>query len=427
MLAKNGIINKEEGRIIIKGLEGIKRDIEEGKLIIDDSSEDIHSFIEKELIKRIGPAGGKMHTARSRNDQVALDMRLYLRKEIKEIQSLIAGFLKTVLELSKKYIDIYIPGYTHLQRAQVVTLAHHLMAYYFMLKRDYQRLGDNLKRVNVLPLGAGALAGTTFPIDREYVASRLGFESVSENSIDAVSDRDYLLEFLSIAATIIIHLSRFSEEIILWSSSEFGFIELDDAYSTGSSIMPQKKNPDIAELCRGKTGRIFGNLIQLLTTMKGLPLAYNKDMQEDKEGVFDTIDNLKIILEIYPEMINTMKINKEKMLKACQKGFLNAIDLADYLAEKGIPFRTAHEIVGKAVLYCLNQGLELEEVPVKKWQELFPEQKDLFSPQLYSYLEMKNTLNKRRATGGAAPEETLRIIKKEAKWHQTKFKEDSKD
>ncbi len=416
MLVKTGIISAREGELILKGLDSIKEDIDNGKLNFDKSFEDIHSFVEKHLTDRIGPAGGKLHTARSRNDQVALDMRLYLRQEIKDIQDLLHNFLETLVDLGKLYIEVFMPGYTHLQRAQVVTLAHHLMAYYFMLKRDFERLTDNLKRVNVLPLGSGALAGTTFPINRQYVADKLGFAAVSNNSIDAVSDRDYLVEFLSIAATIIMHLSRLSEEIILWAGSEFNFIELDDAYSTGSSIMPQKKNPDIAELTRGKSGRVFGHLIQLLTTLKGLPLAYNKDMQEDKEGIFDTIDTLKVILQIYPDMLKTMKVNKERMYQSCRKGFLNATDLADYLALKGLPFRQAHEVVGRAVLYCLNEKLELEEVPVEKWQELFPELKDYFNQEIYYYLQIDNSVEKRNSSGGTAPTETIRIIAEEEKW-----------
>ncbi|MFY9497278.1 MAG: argininosuccinate lyase [Halanaerobiales bacterium] len=416
MLVKQGILEAEEGDIIKKGLETIEKEIEQGILSFDSTYEDIHSFVEGNLIAKIGPVGGKLHTGRSRNDQVALDIRLYLRDEIRNIQELLLYFMQDLLGLAEKYKDVYLPGYTHLQRAQVITLAHHLLAYYFKLKRDYERLTDNLKRVNVLPLGAGALAGTSYPLDREYVAERLAFDAVSENSLDAVSDRDFILEFHSIAATIIMHLSSFSEELILWSSNEFDFIELDDAYSTGSSIMPQKKNPDIAELVRGKTGRIYGNMLQLFTTLKGLPLAYNKDMQEDKEGLFDTIDTLKAILQIYPEMLKTMKVKKEKMYQACQKGFLNATDLADYLSKKGLPFRKAHEIVGQAVLYCLENQLELEELDYKQYQELFPGQKELFTADLNKYLAIKYTVENRKLTGGTAPEETERIIGKENKW-----------
>lgn len=416
MLARQGIISEKEAQEITDGLEKIEKAIKEGKLEFNSSFEDIHSFIEKYLTDLIGPTGGKLHTARSRNDQVALDIRLYLRDKIKEIKKLLLLFMKTITELSEEYIDVFLPGYTHLQRAQVITLPHHLMAYYFMLKRDFSRLSDNLKRVNVLPLGSGALAGTTFPIDREWVADKLDFDSVCLNSLDGVSDRDFIIEFLSIAATMIMHLSRLSEEIILWSSGEFNFIELDDAYATGSSIMPQKKNPDIAELVRGKTGRIYGHLMQLLTTLKGLPLAYNKDMQEDKEGLFDTIDNLEIILKIYPDMLKTMKVNKEKMKQAASSGFLNATDLADYLAKKGLPFREAHEIVGKAVLYGLKQGIELEEIPLEKWRELFPAKNNIFNKDMYHNLLIEKMLANRRSTGGTSPEETLNIINKEKIW-----------
>jgi len=416
MLGKQGILSIEEVDKILNGLKEIENDIDEGNLNFDQSSEDIHSFVEKNLIEKIGNTGGKLHTGRSRNDQVALDIRLYLREEIGLIHDLLSDFMNVLVKLAEKYIDVYLPGYTHLQRAQVVTLAHHLMAYYFMLKRDYERLNDNLKRVNVLPLGSGALAGTTYPLDREFVAEKLGFASISQNSLDGVSDRDFLIEFLSISSTIIMHLSRFSEEIILWSSSEFDFIELDDAYSTGSSIMPQKKNPDIAELVRGKTGRFFGHLIQLLTTLKGLPLAYNKDMQEDKEGLFDTIDTLKIILKIYPEMLDTMKVKEENMLDACQRGFLNATDLADYLAKKGLAFRKAHEVVGQAVVYCLENKRELEELTIDEYKKLFPEIKDLFNTDINQYLSLKYTVENRDIIGGPAPKEMKRVIAQEKEY-----------
>ncbi|MEJ6951796.1 argininosuccinate lyase [Natronospora cellulosivora (SeqCode)] len=413
MLAKQDIISQEEGQKIIKGLSDIEEDIDKGVLEFDQSSEDIHSFIEKNLIERIESVGGKLHTGRSRNDQIALDIRLYLREEINGLKDQLKKFMGILLDLGEKYTDIYMPGYTHLQRAQVITFSHHLMAYYFMLKRDLERLIDNYKRVNVLPLGSGALAATTYPLDREFVAEKLGFDSISQNSLDAVSDRDFVLEFLSIASTIIMHLSRLSEEIIIWSSSEFSFIELDDAYSTGSSIMPQKKNPDIAELVRGKTGRVYGHLIQLLTTLKGLPLAYNKDMQEDKEGLFDTVDNLKIILTIFPNMLKTMEINKEEMLKACTSGFLNATDLADYLVKKGLPFREAHEVVGKAVIHCLEEKKELEEIELEEWQRLFPEKEELFADDLEKYLNLKYTVENRSIIGGPAPIETKRVISQE--------------
>jgi len=420
MLGKQGILSIEEVDKILNGLKEIENDIDEGKLHFDQLSEDIHSFVEKNLIDKIGNTGGKLHTGRSRNDQVALDIRLYLREEIGLIQDLLSNFMNVLLRLAEKYIDVYLPGYTHLQRAQVITLAHHLMAYYFMLKRDYERLSDNLKRVNVLPLGSGALAGTTYPLDREFVAEKLDFASISQNSLDGVSDRDFVIEFLSISSTIIMHLSRLSEEIILWASSEFDFIELDDAYSTGSSIMPQKKNPDIAELVRGKTGRVFGHLIQLLTTLKGLPLAYNKDMQEDKEGLFDTIDTLKIILKIYPQMLETMKVKEENMLDACKSGFLNATDLADYLAKKGLAFRKAHEVVGKAVVYCLENNKELEELSIDEYKELFPEIKELFNKDINQYLSLKYTVENRDVVGGPAPKEIKRVIIQEQKYFESK-------
>ncbi|MFP4661980.1 MAG: argininosuccinate lyase [Halanaerobiales bacterium] len=416
MLVKQGIISEEEGTKIISGLKEIENEIDNGKLEFGEESEDIHSFVEKNLIEKIGSTGGKLHTGRSRNDQVALDIRLYLREEVKNIQDLLVRFMDVLIDLSGKYIDTYLPGYTHLQRAQVITLSHHLMAYYFMLKRDYQRLDDNMKRINVLPLGSGALAGTTYPLDREYCAEKLGFDCISQNSLDGVSDRDFVLEFLGISSTIIMHLSRLSEEIILWSSGEFDFIELDDAYSTGSSIMPQKKNPDIAELVRGKTGRVYGNLLQLLTTLKGLPLAYNKDMQEDKEGLFDTVDTLKVILKIYPEMLDTMKVKEDNMLQACKKGFLNATDLADYLAKNGLPFRKAHEVVGRAVVFCIENDMELEELSLEEYRRLFPEIRDLFKDNINKYLSIEYTVENRNVVGGPAPDETRKVIKQEQEW-----------
>ena len=421
MLARSGIIEQGEGQKIVEGLEQIKQALEAGELAFDQQDEDIHSFVENRLIELIGPLGGKLHTARSRNDQVALDLRLYLRDEIKELQNGLLNLLKTLLAMASVNLDVIMPGYTHLQRAQAVTLAHHLLAYYFMFKRDYQRLQDNLKRVNVLPLGSAALAGTSFPIDREWVAEELGFPALSLNSLDAVSDRDYLIEFLAVAATVVMHLSRLSEELILWASSEFNFIELDDAYATGSSIMPQKKNPDVAELTRGKSGRIYGHLLQLLTTLKGLPLAYNKDLQEDKEGVFDTVDTLKVILKIFPAMLATLKINKGEMAQAATKGFLNATDLADYLASKGLPFRQAHEVVGRAVLYSLEKGIELEMIPLASWHRLFPEIQDYISEDLAQHLLLKNTVYSRRSLGGTSPEENHRVIEKEKVWLDTEY------
>lgn len=422
MLARSGIIEQGEGEKIVEGLEQIKQALEAGELAFDrQQDEDIHSFVENRLIELIGPLGGKLHTARSRNDQVALDLRLYLRAEIKELQQGLLNLLKTLLALASVNLDVIMPGYTHLQRAQAVTLAHHLLAYYFMFKRDYQRWQDNLKRVNVLPLGSAALAGTGFPIDREWVAEELGFPALSLNSLDAVSDRDYLIEFLAVAATVVMHLSRLSEELILWASSEFNFIELDDAYATGSSIMPQKKNPDVAELTRGKSGRIYGHLLQLLTTLKGLPLAYNKDLQEDKEGVFDTVDTLQVILKIFPAMLATLKINKGEMAQAATKGFLNATDLADYLAGKGLPFRQAHAVVGRAVLYSLEKGIELEMIPLASWHRLFPELQDYFSEDLAQHLLLKNTVYSRRSLGGTSPEENRRVIEEEKVWLEAEY------
>lgn len=416
MLARTGIIEKKEMEEILRGLEKVEKKIEKGKIDFSYSLEDIHTVVEKNLIDEISSVGGKLHTARSRNDQVALDIRLYLRDVIGSIQELLLDFMQTLLKLAADYKDVILAGYTHLQRAQPITFGHHLLAYYFKLKRDYERYGDNLKRVNVLPLGSGALAGTSFPIDREWVAEELGFASVCQNSLDGVSDRDFLLEFLSIGSNVMMHLSRFSEEIILWSSSEFDFIELSDAYTTGSSIMPQKKNPDVAELVRGKTGRIYGHLIQLLTTLKGLPLAYNKDMQEDKEGVFDTVDTLKVVLKIFPEMLNSMQINKQKMKQAAGKGYTNATELANYLVQNDLPFRKAHEVVGKAVLYALKKEKELEDIAKEEWAELFPKLNDLFTEDIQDVLEIESCVNSSNVTGGPAEEEIERIVDNETQW-----------
>ncbi len=416
MLARCNIISGEESEKIISGLTEILNDIEQNGFSPETDDEDIHTYIEKNLVDKIGPVGGKLHTARSRNDQVALDMRLYMRKEIEDIMNLLINLLNTILKLSEKYNEIIMPGYTHLQRAQPITLGHHLLAYYFKFKRDYQRLQDNLKRVNVLPLGSGALAGTTFKINRNWVAEHLGFSSVCQNSLDGVSDRDYLVEFAGIAATIMMHLSRFSEELILWSSSEFAFIELSDSYTTGSSIMPQKKNPDVAELIRGKTGRVYGHLVQLLTTMKGLPLAYNKDMQEDKEGIFDTVSTLKIILKILPGMLKTMKTKDKNMLNQAKKGYTNATELANYLVKKGLTFRNSHKIVGKAVLYALEKNIELNEISLPEWKQLFPEYKDIFAEDISNNLDINYCVENADSTGGPAPAETLRIVQNEYKW-----------
>ena len=354
MLAKQGILTEEERDAILAGIEGILADVESGKLEITDEYEDIHSFVEAVLISRIGEPGKKLHTGRSRNDQVALDMKLYTRDETEAIDGLVRELLLVLLRLMKEHTETIMPGFTHLQKAQPITLAHHLGAYFEMFKRDRGRLGDILERMNYCPLGSGALAGTTYPLDREYTAELLGFAGPTQNSMDSVSDRDYLIELLSALSTIMMHLSRFSEEIIIWNTNEYQFVEIDDAYSTGSSIMPQKKNPDIAELVRGKTGRVYGALMSLLTTMKGLPLAYNKDMQEDKELTFDAIDTVKGCLALFTGMLDTMKFNKEVMEESAKKGFTNATDAADYLVNHGVAFRDAHGIIGRLVLYCIE-------------------------------------------------------------------------
>lgn len=416
MLARTGIITEKEAEEIAAGLAEVEGDIEEGRIDFDYSLEDIHTLVEKYLIDKIGPVGGKLHTARSRNDQVALDIRLYLRDQIEDIQELLSDFLSVLLELADKYKETIMPGYTHLQRAQPVTLGHHLLAYYFKLKRDYQRWQDNLKRVNIMPLGSGALAGSSFSIDREWVARELDFDDISWNSIDGVSDRDFIIEFLSIAATFMMHLSRFSEELILWSSSEFNFIELSDSFTTGSSIMPQKKNPDVAELVRGKTGRVYGHLQQLLTTLKGLPLAYNKDMQEDKEGLFDTVDTLTVILQIFPGMLETMKVNEQQMDKAARSGFTNATELANYLVRQGLPFRKAHEVVGKAVLYALDKGKELTDISQQQWQQLFPGYAEIFTENLSDILSIDNCIATTASAGGPSLEAIERVLQRESDW-----------
>lgn len=396
MLAKQNIISDEDKDFIISGLEGILDDLNKGSLQFDMTSEDIHMFIEAELTKRIGDVGKKLHTSRSRNDQVALDIRLYLRDEINIIKKSLTNLINTILDLSENNLETIMPGYTHLQRAQPVTFAHHLMAYGSMFTRDIDRLNDIYKRVNYCPLGSCALAGTTYDIDRKYVSDLLGFKDVVINSMDGVSDRDFVIELANGLSLIMMHLSRFSEEIILWSSWEFKFIELDDAFSTGSSIMPQKKNPDIAELVRGKTGRVYGNLISLLTTLKGLPLAYNKDMQEDKEAIFDSIDNCKICIDIFNEMLKTITVNKNNMLNAAKKGFINATDVADYLVKKGIPFRTAYKISGNIVKECIDLNIILEEYPLEKYKEYC----DLFEADIYDAISLNTTTFKRNSLGG---------------------------
>ncbi len=395
MLAKQGIISNEDRFKIVNALEQIKIDIENGTLEITDESEDIHSFVEATLIERIGDAGKRLHTGRSRNDQVALDMRLYTRDEVKEVDELLKALLKVIYRIMKENLTTYMPGFTHLQKAQPVTVAHHFGAYFEMFKRDRSRLSDIYERMNYCPLGAGALAGTTYPLDREYTASLLGFTGATANSMDSVSDRDYLIEFLSALSTIMMHLSRFSEEIIIWNSNEYRFIELDDAYSTGSSIMPQKKNPDIAELVRGKTGRVYGALMSLLTTMKGLPLAYNKDMQEDKELTFDAIDTVKGCVSLFTGMIDTMTFNKPVMEESAKHGFTNATDAADYLVNHGVPFRDAHGIIGQLVLYCIDKNKALDDLSIDEFKAVSP----VFEEDIYDAISLKTCVEKRLTKG----------------------------
>jgi len=409
MLAKSEIITEDDSQEIIKGLEEILAEVEAGEFEFTVELEDIHMNIEKRLTDKIGAVGGKLHTARSRNDQVALDVRLYLRDQIEQVKELVKQLQQVLLELAEENIDIIMPGYTHLQRAQPIRLAHHLLAYQQKLKRDYDRLTDCYKRVNILPLGSGALAGTKFPIDREFVAKELGFAGVSQNSLDAVSDRDFVIEFLAASSTIMMHLSRFSEELIIWTSSEFDFVEVSDSFCTGSSIMPQKKNPDIPELIRGKTGRVYGNLMQLLVTMKGLPLAYNKDMQEDKEGLFDTVETVKKSLEIFARMMAKTKFKADKMKASTEGGFVNATDVADYLVDKEIPFREAHEIVGKSVFYCIEHNKKLSELTMAEWQGF----SEVFTDDIYHAIAIETCVDARNTIGGPARAEIERVIKQE--------------
>ncbi len=411
MLAKTGIISRREADRIVRGLEAIHKEIVSGDFRFSLELEDIHMNIESRLIEKIGTVGGKLHTARSRNDQVALDLRMYIRDELGEISSRIMALQKAIVELADKRGYAVMPGYTHLQRAQPVLFGHHLLAYYEMFGRDQDRLVDCYKRVNVMPLGAGALAGTVLPIDRRLVAKDLGFNSVSENSIDAVSDRDFAIEFVSACSQIMMHVSRLSEELVIWSSSEFGFIAIPDAFSTGSSIMPQKKNPDVAELSRGKTGRVYGNLTALLTLMKGLPLSYNRDMQEDKEPVFDTADTVNITLKVFTEMLKGIKVNRDAMRKAAEDGFIVATDLADYLVKKGVPFRQAHELVGRAVLRALELGCGLNDMPVGEYRGLSP----LIREDVYDALSVDASVSRRTSYGGTAPanlKKRLQALKK---------------
>ena len=403
MLAKQGIVSEEDREVILGGLRGILADLDSGKLTFTKEHEDIHSFVEANLIQRIGEAGKRLHTGRSRNDQVALDMKLYCRDEIGEIDALVKALLEALLEIMENNLDTYMPGFTHLQKAQPVTLAHHIGAYFEMFSRDRGRLHDMKKRMNTCPLGAGALAGTTYPLDREYSSALLGFDGPTQNSMDSVSDRDYLIELMSALSMIAMHLSRFSEEIIIWNSNEYRFVELDDAYSTGSSIMPQKKNPDIAELVRGKTGRVYGALISLLTTMKGLPLAYNKDMQEDKELSFDAIDTVKGCLALFTGMISTTTFRKDVMESSAKSGFTNATDAADYLVSHGVPFRDAHTIVGQLVLLCLDKGIALDDLSLEEFRAVSP----VFGEDIYEAISME-TCVKRRITTGAPGQDAMK-------------------
>lgn len=408
MLGKQGIIPKTDADLIVKTLGEIKNDIEAGKVEFQINAEDIHMNIETILIERIGDVGKRLHTGRSRNDQVALDIRMYLRDEIDEIAKDIENLKSAILDIAEKNLETIMPGYTHLQKAQPITLAHHMMAYYEMFRRDVDRLKDCRRRLNVMPLGSGALAGTTYNLDREFVAEKLDFDSVTQNSLDGVSDRDFALELAFDLSVIMMHLSRMSEEIILWSSHEFRFIELDDAYSTGSSIMPQKKNPDVAELARGKTGRVYGDLIGLLTVMKGIPLAYNKDMQEDKEQIFDAVDTVKMCLPVFANMINTMTVNKDSMLKGAKGGFTNATDVADYLVKNGLPFRDAHGVVGRMVAYCIENDKAIDDLTLDEFKSF----SELFDNDIYDAISLTACVNQRKLVGGPAVETVKELIKK---------------
>lgn len=406
MLGKQGILTEKEMQDIVDCLKDILKEVEEGKLIITDEYEDIHSFVEAKLIDRLGDTGKKLHTGRSRNDQVALDMRLYTRQEVLHTDKLVKELLETILKIMDENTETIMPGFTHLQKAQPITLAHHMGAYFEMFRRDRLRLQDIFQRMNYCPLGSGALAGTTYPLDREYTAELLGFYGPTLNSMDGVSDRDYLIEFLSALSTIMMHLSRFSEEVIIWNSNEYQFVEIDDAYSTGSSIMPQKKNPDIAELVRGKTGRVYGALMSLLTTMKGIPLAYNKDMQEDKELSFDAMDTAKGCLALFNGMLATMKFNKEKMHDSANKGFTNATDAADYLVNHGVPFRDAHGIVGRIVLYCLDKKIAIDDMSLDELKAICP----VFEEDIYEAISMETCVNKRLTVGAPGKDAMEKVI-----------------
>ena len=406
MLGRQGIIPEEDAALIVKTLGEIKEDIESGKVEFEIDAEDIHMNIETILISRIGDVGKKLHTGRSRNDQVALDLRMYLRDEVDEIVKDLNSLKSTILDIAEDNMETIMPGYTHLQKAQPITLAHHVMAYYEMFKRDTERLADCRRRINVMPLGSGALAGTTYDLDRDFVRDKLGFDSVTLNSLDGVSDRDFVLELAFCLSAVMMHLSRFSEEIILWSSHEFAFVELDDAYSTGSSIMPQKKNPDVAELARGKTGRVYGSLMGLLTMMKGLPLAYNKDMQEDKEQIFDAVDTVKLCVPVFEKMISTMKIKAENMLHGAKGGFTNATDVADYLVKRGLPFRDAHAVVGRMVAYCIENDKYIDELSMDEFKEF----SELFGEDIYDEISLKTCVSQRKLVGGPAKETVKKVV-----------------
>ena len=407
MLGRQGIIPKADADLIVKTLGEILADIEDGKVEFLIDAEDIHMNIETILIERIGDAGKKLHTGRSRNDQVALDLRMYLRDEVKEIEEMLKQAMATVLDIAKKNVETIMPGYTHLQKAQPVTAAHHFMAYFQMFSRDLDRLRDSYKRINIMPLGSGALAGTTYPLDREFVAEKLGFDGITRNSMDGVSDRDFAIELAGVLSILMMHLSRFCEELVLWSSHEFSFVEMDDSYSTGSSIMPQKKNPDVAELIRGKSGRVYGSLTTLLTMMKGLPLAYNKDMQEDKEAIFDAVDTVKLCLPVFTNMIKTMTIKEEKMARGATGGFTNATDLADYLVKKGVPFRSSHAIVGKMVAAAVARGCDLDEFTLEEMKEF----SELIDTDIYEAIAIKTCVDERNVIGGPAREQVIKEIK----------------
>ena len=408
MLAKQGILSEKDRDDIIRGLEGIRDDLDSGKLTISSDSgyEDIHSFVEGTLTERIGEAGKRLHTGRSRNDQVALDMKLYIRDEIDELDGLVKGLLQELLDIMEKNTETYMPGFTHLQKAQPITLAHHMGAYFEMFFRDRGRLKDIRRRMNYCPLGSGALAGTTYPLDREYTAELLDFDGPTLNSMDSVADRDYLIELLAALSTISMHLSRFCEEIIIWNTNEYRFVELDDSYSTGSSIMPQKKNPDIAELIRGKCGRVYGALVSLLTTMKGLPLAYNKDMQEDKELTFDAVDTVKGCLALFAGMLSSMSFRKDVMEESAKRGFTNATDAADYLVNKGVPFRDAHGIVGQLVLLCVEKGISMDDLPLGEYKRISP----VFEEDVYQAISMKTCVDRRQTLGAPGPEAMKKVI-----------------